>query len=173
VKLATLPSITLFGLVTLYGAATVAAGLRGEEDGPFLMRAAEVSRQEANEARAAERSTRNTEIRGTAHSIADDHERASRQLADLAKKKGTSLPAGATNAAGAAGAAGAAKSQSDPERIAGLLKAHEDAVALFHKEAVRGTDPDLKSFAQTTLPTLQQRLMDLRTLQDSYPQSRG
>jgi putative membrane protein len=164
VKLATFSSITLFGLVTLYGAATLAAGLRGEEDGPFLMRAAEVSRQQANEARAAEHSTRNTEIRDTAHSIADDHERASRQLADLAKKKGTILPAGAATAA---------KSQSDPERIAGLLKAHEDAVALFHKEAVRGTDPDLKSFAQTTLPTLQQRLMDLRTLQDSYPQSRG
>jgi putative membrane protein len=167
VKLATLSSITLFGLVTLYGAATLATGLRGEEDGPFLMRAAEVSRQEANEARAAEHSTRNIEIRDTAHSIADDHERASRRLANLAKKKGTSLPTDAT------GAAGAAKSQSDPERIAGLLKAHEDAVALFHKEAVRGTDPDLKSFAQTTLPTLQQRLMDLRTLQDSYPHSRG
>ena len=35
---------------------------------------------------------------------------------------------------------------------------HEQTIALFKTEAADGTDPQLKSFASTTLPTLQQHL---------------
>jgi putative membrane protein len=86
-------------------------------------------------------------------------------LTDLAKQKGVSLPAEPADAPN--------DKVSDPDRIAGLLKAHEDAVALFHKEAVRGTDPDVKTFAQTVLPTLQRRLVVLRSLQEQYPPRAG
>jgi predicted outer membrane protein len=59
----------------------------------------------------------------------------------------------------------------DPARIANLMQAYEDAVALFYREAVRGTDPDLQQFAEATLPTLQARLLALRSLQYAYPKS--
>jgi putative membrane protein len=46
----------------------------------------------------------------------------------------------------------------DAEYIKVQRKAHEDAVALFKKEANSGKDPALKSFAEQTLPTLQDHL---------------
>lgn len=39
--------------------------------------------------------------------------------------------------------------------IAAQSQAHQDAVALFSEYASNGADPALKSFAETTLPTLQ------------------
>jgi putative membrane protein len=146
-----------------------AAPVRAEEDGQFLAKAVEVSRQGVSDAEAASQSTRSADIQRAARSIADDHGRAIRQLTGLAKEKGMKLPRDAAGGDRDIAAATQIRSESDPDRIAGLLKAHENAVALFHQEAVRGMDPALKKFAQVTLPGLQRRLVALRSLQDMYP----
>ena len=142
-----------------------ASALRNEEDGEFLMKAVEVSRQEVADAQVTAASTGQPEIKQTALSIARDHVKVGQAAAELVKQKGLNEPA---NESGGGGYA--AKADSDPARIATLLKAHEEAVALFHQEAVRGMDPDVKRFARATLPTLQRRLKALRSLQHTYPE---
>jgi putative membrane protein len=151
------------------GNQTHAAPMRDEEDGQFLAMAVEVSRQGVSDAQAASESTQSADIQQAARSIADDQGRAIQQLTDLAKRKGMELPRDVTGGDRDIAAAARIRSASDPDRIAGLLKAHENAVALFHQEAVRGMDPALKKFAQVSLPTLQRRLVALRSLQDLYP----
>jgi putative membrane protein len=160
-------SISFFAVAASFGGAIHASSLSGEEDGEFLLKAVAASRQEATDAQAAAQSTRRAEIKQTSRSIADDHVRASQELADLAKRKGMNVPGIDATAAGDA-ATSRSGAESDSARIAGLLQAHEDAVALFHQEAVRGMDPDVKRFAQITLPILQRRLEVLRSLQDAY-----
>jgi putative membrane protein len=146
-----------------------AAPIRDEQDGQFLAKAVETSRQGVSDAMVASQATQRADIQKAARSIADDQGRAIRRLTDLAKDKGMELPRDVTGGGRDTAAAAQIQSEPDPDRIAGLLKAHENAVALFHQEAVRGTDPELKKFAQLTLPTLQRRLVALRSLQDMYP----
>jgi len=142
-----------------------ASALRSEEDEEFLMKAVEVSRQEVADAQVTAASTGQPEIKQAALSIANDHVKVGQAAAELAKRKGLNEPVNE-----AADGGYAAKADSDPARIAALLKTHEEAVALFHQEAVRGTDPEVKRFARATLPTLQRRLEALRSLQHTYPE---
>jgi putative membrane protein len=44
------------------------------------------------------------------------------------------------------------------------VKDHEDAVALFKNEASAGSDAGLKTFAQQTLPTLEEHLRMAKAL---------
>ncbi len=53
----------------------------------------------------------------------------------------------------------------DHAYIEDQVKAHEDAVTLFEKEADKGNDGDLKAFASTTLPTLKHHLEMVKDLQ--------
>lgn len=46
----------------------------------------------------------------------------------------------------------------DRAYMASQVRAHRDAVALFQKESKSGKDAELKSFAATTLPALQEHL---------------
>jgi putative membrane protein len=52
----------------------------------------------------------------------------------------------------------------DKSYIKGQIKAHHEAIALFKKEIAGGQDADAKSFAQQTLPTLQQHLKAARDI---------
>jgi predicted outer membrane protein len=156
----------LFGWLATVHAAPGTSGLN--QDDEFLVRAVEVSRQEVWDARTASQCSGRAEIKKTAHSIAHDHVRAIRRLTGLARQKGMPM-SGVIGGSVANVGQDKMASASDSDRIAEFLKAHEAAVALFHQEAVRGTDPDLKRFAQITLPSLQRRLLALRSLQDAYP----
>jgi putative membrane protein len=49
------------------------------------------------------------------------------------------------------------------------IKAHQQAIALFEKQANGGDDGDLKAFAQKQLPTLRQHLKQAQDLQAKLP----
>jgi putative membrane protein len=52
----------------------------------------------------------------------------------------------------------------DRDYIRGQVAAHQAAVAAFQAEIANGQDPDLKQFATTTLPIIQQHLKMARQL---------
>jgi predicted outer membrane protein len=157
-KAFTVASVLFCGAAILHGAP---AGGASEEDGQFIVRAVEISLQQTTDADAAARGTQRSEIGDAARSIAREHSRTERQLTSLAAQKGMALPELTAQPAD--------PSATDPDRIAGLLKVGEEAVAVFHQEAVRGMDPDLQRFAQTSLTALQQKVIVLRSLQEAYP----
>ena len=48
------------------------------------------------------------------------------------------------------------------------VKAHEETIALFEKEASEGKDPELKAFASETLPKLKTHLEHAKTLAKAH-----
>ena len=52
----------------------------------------------------------------------------------------------------------------DKSYIKGMVEDHEETIKLFQNEASAGQDPDAKSFAAATLPTLQKHLKSIKTL---------
>jgi len=98
--------------------------------------------------------------------MVDDHSKANDELKSLAKKKNIDLPTSLD-----------AKHQAVVDRLSKLsgadfdraystemVKDHQEDVKEFQKEANSGTDSDIKNFASSTLPTLQEHLKMAREL---------
>jgi len=98
--------------------------------------------------------------------MVDDHTKANNDLMQWATTSGLTLPtaldakhqAMVTKMSGLSGAA------FDKEYAKSMVRDHMKAVAMFQKEADKGGDSGLKSFAATTLPTLQEHLTMARAL---------
>jgi putative membrane protein len=96
----------------------------------------------------------------------DDHTKANDQLKEIASKEGLDLPQSLDS-----------KHQSRVDKLAKLsgpafdkaymkdaVKDHEKDVNEFKNEAQYGSDPNIKQFASTTLPTLEQHLTAAKDL---------
>lgn len=92
--------------------------------------------------------------------MATDHTQVNEQLASIAKQKGVTLPlqVDARHAAISAKLKTLSGASFDSYYLSTQLKAHETAIAVFKAEASTGSDPDLKAFANATLPTLEAHL---------------
>ncbi len=101
-----------------------------------------------------------------------DHSKANDELKSIAEKKGVEIPASLPK-----------KEQKEVDRLAKLSGAefdkaymklmvsdHEDDVKEFEKASKNAADPDLKSFAEKTLPTLKDHL---KMAQDTYNDVHG
>lgn len=92
--------------------------------------------------------------------MVDDHSKANDQLKSIASNKGISLPSDMdpkdqavyTRLSSLHGAA------FDRAYMNDMVKDHKTDIAEFQKESQSGSDPDLKQFATSTLPTLQKHL---------------
>lgn len=92
--------------------------------------------------------------------MVDDHSKANDELKQIAQKENRSLPGEPSP--------DEQKSAQKLEQMQGaqfdetyahmMVKDHEQDVALFKQEAQSGKDPQLKEFAQKTLPTLEEHL---------------
>ncbi len=100
------------------------------------------------------------DVKQFAARMVQDHSQANEKLKSIAQKEGVSVPTTLT-----------AKDQALKDKLNGLsgsafdkaymeamVKDHRHDVSEFQREANNATDPDLKSFASETLPTLQEHL---------------
>ncbi len=101
------------------------------------------------------------QVKQMGQKLVDDHTKANDQLKSIAAKNNITLPTDLDSKAKAMVDKFSAM-QSGPAFDAAYLKAmvadHTKDIAEFQKEADNGANPDLKSFAGSTLPVLQDHL---------------
>jgi len=106
------------------------------------------------------KNAKNDKVKEFGRRMIDDHTKAGDKLKEIASKNNIDLPT-EVDAKGKAlidrmsRMSGAAF---DKAYMRDMVKDHESDVAAFQKEADSGMNPDLKSFAGQTLPTLQDHL---------------
>ena len=144
--------------------ATMGAALTGQ-DSKFVNTAAEAGAAEVAMGKLASDHASSADVKSFASRMVTDHQKAGDQLKSIAKAKGVNPPEQLSK-----------KDQSELDKLGKLkgadfdkeyvkvqLAAHKDAVSLFSAESKSGKDAELKQFASTTLPTLQDHL---RMVQD-------
>jgi putative membrane protein len=109
------------------------------------------------------------EVKNFGQHMVDDHSKANDQLKQLATQKGVTLPASMSAAqkqdvnklSKLSGAA------FDSAYVSMMVKDHKKDVAEFQKESKSGKDSDVKSWASTTLPTLEDHLKMVQGISSS------
>lgn len=116
----------------------------------------------------------NPQVKQFGQRMIDDHMKADNELKNIASKDDISLPRGLTahdrliydNLSKLSG------TSFNHAYMFDMLKDHQADVNEFQMEASNGMNSDLKSFAGTTLPTLQEHLRMARETNNSLPGSR-
>ena len=105
---------------------------------------------------------------GTRASDIEDHTKANQELETLASSKGVDLPDGPSllQKGKSKLMLSTADGESFDRRYAESMgvEAHEDNIELFEKAVKEAEDPDVKAYAQKTLPKLQEHLEMARKL---------
>jgi putative membrane protein len=139
------------------------------EDKRFIQVAGEAGSAEVEMARLAMDRAESSDVKRFASRMASDHQKAGDELDKLASSKGVAVDDKLS-----------AKDQAELERLRKLqgasfdgeyvraqLAAHKAAVSLFDKQSKSGHDGELKQFAASTLPTLQDHLQLIEQLAKS------
>ncbi|WP_280156240.1 DUF4142 domain-containing protein [Piscinibacter sp. XHJ-5] len=146
------------------------AGKLASADVAFLKQAAQGGLAEVESSKLAVSKASNTQVKGFAQQMVDDHTKANEELKALASAKGVALPTEPSVAQKAklkllesADGASFDRRYADSMGVA----AHEDTVKLFQKASTSAADPQVKAFATKTLPTLQHHLQMAKDLKST------
>lgn len=133
---------------------------RQVDDRKFLKDAAMGGLEEVELGKLAAQKGSSDAVKQFGQKMVDDHSKANDQLKELAAKEQIEVPSSLDS-----------KHQKDVDKLAKLsgdqfdkaysknmLKDHRKDVGEFQVEAQNGTDPNIKQFASTTLPVLQEHL---------------
>lgn len=130
------------------------------QDRDFVKQAAMGNLEEVDEAKLAAQHAQRDDVKNFAQQMITDHTKANSDLQAIASRLGVTPPAQldkehATRLARLSKLTGP---QFDKTYIQDQVAEHRKTVSLFEKEAKSGQNPDLKTFASNTLPTLQRHL---------------
>ena len=130
------------------------------QDEHFVHDAAADGMMEVELGRLAAERAASADVKAFGQRMVTDHSKANQQLMQIATTKGITLPKALP--------ADKQRERDMFARLSGaefdrmytdhMLKAHKKDVAEFEKQAEKGTDPALRTFAQQTLPTLREHL---------------
>jgi putative membrane protein len=136
-----------------------------KSDTSFINKAASGGMAEVQAAQLAQQKSQDAKVKEFADKMVTDHTANNKQLASLAEQKGVTVPTALD-----------AKDQKQLDKLSSLdgakfdkayLKAqvrdHEAMLKLLQHEAKSGKDADLKSFAEQTIPTVQDHLTMAKT----------
>ena len=143
-----------------------------EDESEFLVEAASSGLYEVEMAKLAQQRATTQQVKDFANRIVEDHTKANENLKQLAASKNITVPA-------AMGDEEQRKFNDfrdkemddfDEEYIEQMVKDHKDDVDDFEEAAEDLDDADVKSFASSTLPTLQEHLRMAEQLEESVDQ---
>jgi len=142
------------------------AGANSAANERFLKMAAQDGKAEIELADTAASQSQNAEVKALADKIKNDHTKANEELQTLASSKQVTLPNEPTAAQKSTQQLLAKLSGTAFDRayVSAMVKDHQTAVSEFTKQSKSG-DPDVKAFAEKTLPALQDHLQRAQTLQ--------
>jgi putative membrane protein len=155
------------------GQDTKAAKPTMSADSTFMRTAAMDGMAEVEHGKLAAQNAASSEVKQFAQRMVDDHGKANAELKSLASQKNVTLPTelDAKHKAMQEKLSKLNGAAFDSAYMAHMVTAHKEAVALFQREAKTGKDAETKSFAEKTLPTLQEHLkmaQDLSATNKSY-----
>ncbi len=146
------------------GTETTMGSMSASSDHAFAMKAAEGGLSEVELGRIASQNAGDDSVRQFGRTMVDDHSRDNDELKQIAANKGIALPSSVSSKDGRT--AEKLRKMNGPafDRVymKDMVADHRSDIAEFEREARSGRDPDLKAFAQKTLPTLRQHLQMAR-----------
>jgi putative membrane protein len=147
----------------------------GGFDKKFVKQAAEGGMKEVSLGQLAKEKATNDQVKKFGQHMVEDHTKANQELMKIAKSKNIDLPAKteSKDTKGMDKLRDLSGAQFDRQYMQEMVKDHEKTVKLFEQEAKEGKDPDLKAFAEKTLPTLREHLKMARSLSDQVGKGGG
>ena len=129
-------------------------------DRKFMEKAAEGGMAEVQLGKLAAEKASSAEVKQFGQRMVDDHSKANDQLKQIATSKGVQLPTGLDRSTQREMDKLSKMSGADFDReyMKHMVSDHKKDVSEFKTESNRAKDPQVKQFAATTLPTLQQHL---------------
>ena len=107
----------------------------------------------------AEQKGQSAEVKKIGQMMVTDHTKANNELMALDSKKGVTLDTNHKTTPTMGGA------NFDQEYLDDMVKDHQKDIAAFENQAKNGVDPDVKSWAGKTLPTLKKHLKAVQDAQ--------
>jgi putative membrane protein len=141
-------------------------GASSNPDATFYKHAAEGGIAEVEVGNLAQQKSDNQSVKDFGAMMVKDHSAANEKLKGIADAKNVSLPTSASVGQMATKAKLEVLSGEtfDKSYIKGMIKDHEEDIAMFKKEAASGQDPDAKAYAKATLPTLKLHLQKIKSI---------
>jgi putative membrane protein len=155
--------VLMLGLL-IPGSAALAATAASDAD--FAVKAAEGGMAEVLTGQLAAQKAADPQLRMFGQRMVSDHSKANDELKSIAATDSITLPSepGLEHKTMASKLGNLSGAEFDKKYTQEMIKDHEMDVALFKKEAASGSNPELKAFAQKTLPTLQDHLDMIRKI---------
>lgn len=137
-----------------------------ESDQKFAEKAAISDLFEIQAGQLATEKAKNADVKTLGKQMVEDHGKTSGEMKTLAQAKKMTLPTklDAEHQQKLETLRGLSGDAFDSAYVQGQLDAHRTAVALFDAQIKQGQDAELKTFAQKTLPALQQHLKHVQDL---------
>jgi len=135
-------------------------------DSKFVMDAAVGGMTEVELGKLATQKASDDSVKQFGQKMVDDHTKANDQLKEVASKENITLPSSldAKHQARVDKLSKMSGASFDRAYVRDQLKDHIEDVAEFKKESQNGSDPAVKQFASTTLPTLEEHLSMVKDL---------
>ncbi len=135
-------------------------------DKQFLDKAAQGGAAEVELGQLAEQKSQDPKVKAFGERMVTDHTKANDKLQSLAQSKGITLPTqpNAKDKAEKQRLTKLSGEQFDKAYMNYMVKDHTKDVSEFRKESQSAKDPDVRSFASTTLPTLESHLKEAKSI---------
>lgn len=151
-------------LLALGSFAIMQAQNLSDQDQKFIQDAAQGGMMEVHMGQMGLKRGSSPAIKSLSQHLVNDHTAANKELAALAKQKGVALPGDDAQLTAAMPIATKSGEDFDKAFARNAVEDHQKDIAAFEKEASSGKDPDVKNWANKTLPTLRAHLAEAQAL---------